>query len=411
MKKVFEVALGILTAIGGFVDIGDLVFNAQTGARFGMSLALVVVFGVVGICVFAEMSGRVAACSGRATFDLVRERLGPRMGVLNLLASVAVTLMTFIAEIGGVALAMMLVTSVSEVLIVPFIGILVWAVLWRAKFTVMENVLGLLGLCLVVYLVALWQLGPSWGDFANQAVTFAKPGKEDWLTYGYFAVGLFGAAMTPYEVFFFSSGGVEEGWTSKDLGVMRANVLIGFPLGGLLSLGIAGCAATVFGPLDVDVAALSQVGLPVAVALGKIGIAVVVIGFVAATFGAACETGLSAGYSVAQFFGWQWGKFVRPREAARFHLVLILCTLLAVGVLMTGVDPILVTELSVVFSAVALPLTYFPILVVANDRDYMGEHANKALANTLGTIYLVFVVVAAVAAIPLLVITHMGAGV
>jgi Mn2+/Fe2+ NRAMP family transporter len=192
---------------------------------------------------------------------------------------------------------------------------------------------------------------------------------------------------------------------------MRANVLIGFPLGGLLSLSIAGATAVVLQPLSVDVSALSQVGLPVAVALGKIGVAIVVIGFVAATFGAACETGLSAGYSIAQFFGWQWGKYVRPQAAARFHLVLILCTLLAIGVLMTGVDPILVTEISVVFSAVALPLTYFPILVVANDRDYMGEHANKRLSNALGVVFLVLVVVAAVTAIPLLVITHMGAGV
>jgi Mn2+/Fe2+ NRAMP family transporter len=217
--------------------------------------------------------------------------------------------------------------------------------------------------------------------------------------------------MTPYEVFFFSSGGVEEKWTEKDLGVMRANVLIGFPLGGLLSLAIAGCAATVYGPLDVDVAALSQVGLPVGVALGKIGIAVVIVGFVAATFGAACETGLSAGYSLAQFFGWQWGKLVRPDKAARFHLVLILATLLAVGILVTGVDPIMVTEMSVIFSAVALPLTYFPILVVANDRDYMGRHANSPVSNFIGTIYLLLVVVASVVAIPLLVITHMGAGV
>ena len=86
MKKFFAVALGILTAIGGFVDIGDLVTNAQVGARFGLSLGWVVLLGVLGICVFAEMSGRVAAVSGRATFDIVRERLGPRMGMANLLA-------------------------------------------------------------------------------------------------------------------------------------------------------------------------------------------------------------------------------------------------------------------------------------------------------------------------------------
>ncbi|WP_027862296.1 NRAMP family divalent metal transporter [Marmoricola sp. URHB0036] len=408
MKKVFAVALGILTAIGGFVDIGDLVTNAQVGARFGLSLAWVVLVGVLGICVFAEMSGRVAAVSGRATFDLVRERLGPRMGLINLLGSMAVTLLTFVAEIGGVALSLELVSSVNEVLLVPFIAFLVWAVLWRARFTVMENVLGLLGLALIVYVVALWKLGPDWSHLAHQWVTVDKPGDETWLTWSYYAVALFGAALTPYEVFFFSSGGVEEKWGPKDIGTMRANVFIGFPLGGLLSLAIAGCAAVVLGPLDITVASLGQVGLPVAIALGKIGLAVALVGFVAATFGAACETGLSVGYSIAQYFGWQWGKYVRPNVAARFHLVLVLSTLLAVGVLITSVDPILVTEASVVFSAVALPLTYFPILVVANDHDYMGPHVNGRLANGLGTFYLLVIVIAAVAAVPLMVLTGMG---
>jgi Mn2+/Fe2+ NRAMP family transporter len=409
MKQVFAVALGILTAIGGFVDIGDLVTNAQVGARFGLSLGWVVLVGIIGICVFAEMSGRVAAVSGRATFDLVRERLGPRMGMANLLASMAVTLLTFVAEIGGVALALQLVTSVSHVLIVPFVAFVVWLILWRARFSVMENVLGLFGLALVVFGVALWQLGPDWSDLLHQMAVVDKPGDEQWRTWAYYAVALFGAAMTPYEVFFFSSGGVEERWTAKDLRTMRINVFIGFPLGGMLSLAIAGSAAMVFGPLDASVDTLGQVGLPVAVALGKIGLAVAIVGFVAATLGAACECGLSVGYSIAQYFGFQWGKYVRPDAAARFHLILALTTILATGVLLTKVDPILVTEFSVVFSAVALPLTYFPILVVANDPDYMGEHVNGLVGNTLGSIFLVIIGVAALAAIPLMIVTRMGA--
>jgi Mn2+/Fe2+ NRAMP family transporter len=165
----------------------------------------------------------------------------------------------------------------------------------------------------------------------------------------------------------------------------------------------------VLGPLNASVDSLGQVGLPVAVALGKIGLAVAILGFVAATLGAACETGLSTGYSIAQYFGWQWGKYVRPREAARFHLVLLLVTILATGVLVTGIDPVLVTEVSVVFSAVALPLTYFPILVVANDPDYMGQHVNGRLANGLGMVYLVLVGVAAIVAVPLMIWTRMGA--
>ena len=134
----------------------------------------------------------------------------------------------------------------------------------------------------------------------------------------------------------------------------------------------------------------------------------VILGFFAATFGAALETGLSAGYTVAQYFGWQWGKRVAPRQATRFHTVVIVSVLLGVAVLLTTIDPMQLTEYTLVFSAVVLPLTYLPILVVANDRAYLGDRVNGRFANTVGVIYLVIVVVAAVAAIPLMIMTGWG---
>jgi hypothetical protein len=35
VKGVLQIALGVIAAIGGFVDIGDLVFNSQAGASVG----------------------------------------------------------------------------------------------------------------------------------------------------------------------------------------------------------------------------------------------------------------------------------------------------------------------------------------------------------------------------------------
>jgi Mn2+/Fe2+ NRAMP family transporter len=377
-----------------------------------MSLAWVVVVAVTGICVYAEMSGRVAAVSGRPVFDLVRERLGPRVGLLNLAGSYLVTVLTLGAEIGGVALALELATSVNYLLFVPVVGFVAWVVLWRVKFETMERVFGLAGLALVVFVVAVLRLphtgASGWGELWSQATTPAPTGQENWATYAFQAVALFAAGLTPYEVFFFSSGGVEERWTAKDLTVNKANVFIGFPLGGLLSLALMAAAAIVFHPIDVRVESLAQTALPTALALGKIGLAIAILGFFAATFGAAMETGLSAGYTIAQYFGWQWGKRVRPREAARFHVVLLVSLLIGVAALFTMIDPVLLTEYTLVFSAVVLPLTYLPILVVANDRDYLGEHVNGVFANTLGTVYLVLIVVVAVAAIPLMVMTGVG---
>lgn len=407
MKRLLGVALGVLTAIGGFVDIGDLVTNAVVGSRFGLSLVWVVLVGVVGICLFANMSGRVAAASGRATFEVIRERLGARAGLANLSASFLINLMTVTAELGGIALSLQLASSVNYLLWIPVAALAVWLVIWRVRFSIMENVTGLLGLTLIAFIVALFLLKPDWGALAGQLVPVVPEQETVW-TYSYYAIALFGAAMTPYEVFFFSSGAVEEGWTVKDLVQERTNVLVGFPLGGLLSVAIAACAAVVLLPAGISVTSLSQVVLPVAEGAGKLGLAIVLVGFVAATFGAALETTLSSGYTLAQFFGWSWGKFRRPAEAARFHLSMIVCLLVGLGVLATGVDPVLVTEYSVVFSAIALPLTYLPILIVANDPQYMHEHVNGRAVNVLGMVYLVIILVASIAAIPLMIVTGAG---
>lgn len=409
MKRLLGIALGILTAIGGFVDIGDLVTNAVVGSRFGWSLIWVVGIGVVGICLFADMSGRVAAVSGRATFEVIRERLGPRAGLANLGASFFINLMTVTAEIGGIALALQLVTSINYLLWIPLAAFAVWLVIWRVRFEIMENVAGMLGLCLVVFAVALFLLHPDWGQLAGQAIAPAVPGTENAAVYWFYAVALFGAAMTPYEVFFFSSGAVEEGWKTKDLVQSRLNVLAGFPLGGLLSVAIAGCAAVVLLPAGIEVTSLSQIVLPVAEAGGKLALAFALVGITAATFGAALETTLSSGYTLAQFFGWSWGKFRSPGRAARFHLSMIVCLLVGLAVLATGADPILITEYSVVFSAIALPLTYLPILIVANDPQYMGSHVNNRAINVAANIYLVVILAASLAAIPLMIITGAGA--
>jgi Mn2+/Fe2+ NRAMP family transporter len=83
---------------------------------------------------------------------------------------------------------------------------------------------------------------------------------------------------------------------------------------------------------------------------------------------------------------------------------------LALLVVMTGYDPVKLTEYSVIFSVVALPLTYLPILLIANDRTYMGSHTNGRLANVLGVVYFAIILLVAVAAIPLLVLTNGGQG-
>src|SRR2546421_7206094 len=164
MKKFLGVTLGILTAVGGFLDIGDIVTASVAGARFRMSLAWAILLGVVGIVIFAEMAGRVATLSHRPVFDLVRERVGARLGLANLVASFFINFLTLAAEVAGVAIALQLASDVNYLLWIPLVGFLVWFVIWRVRFETMEQVFRLARLALIVMSVALWQLPPDLGS-------------------------------------------------------------------------------------------------------------------------------------------------------------------------------------------------------------------------------------------------------
>ena len=408
MKQVFGVALGILAAIGGFVDIGDIVFNVAAGAEFGYELLWAVVLGVGGIITYAEMCGRVAAVSKKAVFDVVRERLGVSVGLVALVAGTFVNLMTLTAEIGGVALVLQLIAGLPYhlLLVLAFVGLAL--VLWLMPFGWIERVFGYCGLALLVFVVAAIKLNPDWGSVAHGLVPSTGSG-NGWV-YAYFVVGLVGAAMIPYEVYFYSSGAIEERWGPKDLGLNRANALIGYTLGGTLSFALMISAGALLLPQGISAELLGTVALVAQAPLGQLGLILALVGMLFAISGAAIDSAFAGAYSVAQFFGWEWGKYRHNAGAPRFTLAWLVMLVLGFAIVLTGVDPILVTELSVIFSVVALPLTYLPILLVANDRAYMGEHRNGVVANVFGTFDLVVVLVIAVAAIPLLVLSNMGRG-
>ena len=408
MKQFLQIALGIMSAIGGFVDIGDLVFNTQAGATFGFELLWVVVVGVAGIIVYSEMCGRVAAVSKRPVFDLVRERVGFSAGLGTLIAAEIVNLLTCAAEVGGIAIVLQLLSGLPYrfLILLAVVGLLVLS--WSLPFNWIERVFGYGGLCLLVVAVAAVKTNPDWSSVAHGFVPGVPATNR--LVYLYFMVGLLGAALTPYEVYFYSSGAVEDGWGPKDVRMNKITSVIGYGLGAFLSFALMILAAMVFLPRGIDPQFLGTPALGVEAVLGKLGLILALVGILFAVGGAAIETSFAGAYNVAQFFGWQWGKRERPSKAPRFALSWIVMFLLALGIVMTGYDPVKITEYSVIFSVVALPLTFLPILLVANDPVYMGRYRNGRFSNVLGILYFILILVIAVSAIPLMILTNGGTG-
>ncbi|MFL5295113.1 MAG: NRAMP family divalent metal transporter [Phenylobacterium sp.] len=410
MGGLIEIVLGIMTAVGGFVDVSELTFAAQAGSRFGYSLLWVFALATVGIIVFGEMSGRVAAVARQPVFAAMRQRLGLGVGLFTLIASTMVSLVTCAAELGGMALVLKLAFSGEYRLWAAVSVVTLVVTVWVLPFKWIERLFGILGLAMLVYAAAAVALHPPWAEVARGlAPQFPlSAGRQDSLAYGYFVVAIASAVMFPYETYFYSSGGIEEHWTRKDLMVNRLTTGVGFSLGSLLAMAILIAAAVIFRPVHVGPQAPGTVVLEVAAPFGKTGVAFALFGMLLAFGGAAVETCLAAAYSVAQFFGWPWGRYRKPAETPRFTLAWLIAFLIAAALVMTGIEPLQLVEWSIVFSIVVLPLTYLPLLLIANDKKFMGTEANGWIANVLGWSFYVALAVAALAAIPLFVLTSGG---
>lgn len=409
MKKLLGITLGIMTALGGFVDLGQIVFSLQAGALFGYSLLWTVLLGTFAIIVYMEMCGRVAVVAREPVFSIVRDRLGLRLGLATLVASNLLNLLTCAAELGGIALIIHLLTGWPEKLVLVAATLVLGAIVFLFRFQWIERLFGLAGVVMVIFAVSAVALGPNWHAAARGLVPSAPTGGTgSLLLYAYFAVAMFSAILMEYEVHFYSSGAMEEDWKLKDLPENFMVACFGSVLGAFLTAALVVLGALLFLPAGAFPDLLSAAPMAGAAPFGETALVIAMIGILACISGAAVETALSGGYNLCQFFNFRWGKNRRAKEAPVFTVSWIVMLALALLFMLTGVRPLQLVNISIIAGMVLLPFTYYPILRTAADRAIMGEHANGRLLNVVATALFVLITVAAVVAVPLMVLTHGG---
>jgi Mn2+/Fe2+ NRAMP family transporter len=399
MKKIFEITLGIVTSVGGFLEIGSIATAAQAGAAFGFQLGWSILLGTLCIAFLVEMSGRFSAVSKHTIPDAMRERFGANFFAVPLFVMLGVTVLVLAAEIGGVAAAIEMATGISFPVWALPVALLSWALLWRTTFSTIENGVSLLGLVTVAFVVGVVKLHPDYGAAARGLVP-SLPG-NDKAHYWFIAVSVLGASISPYLYYFYSSGAIEEKWDESYVGTNRAIAAIGMGFGGFLSLAVLILAAVIFHPRGIDVDHYQQLPELLSGVFGRKGFWLVIASLAIACLGATLEIALSLAYLVAQGFGWNWGEDLEPREDARFALTYTVLVLAASLFALVGVDPLKLTQISMALTAASLPVGTFPFLILMNDEEYLGKHTNGHVGNAVVLFISALSAVLAVVSIPL----------
>jgi len=399
MKNLAKIGLGILTSVGGYLEVGSMGTAIQAGANFQYSLLWPIALGTICLAFLTEMTGRLAAVSHTTVVSAVRKQFGIRFKVVPLFAQIIVDLFVLASELGGAALALELATGISiRVWVIP-VALLVWALLWFATFGSIEHSVAVLCLTTLCFSVAAWRLGPDW-HAAGRGLLPNLPARDP-AQYAYLAVGILGATISPYLFTFYSSGAVEEKWTVKDLLPNRLVAAFGMGFGSLVAMSVLVVSALVLAPRGITGDSYQQAATMLNPSFGAWGFRLFCASLAIGCVGAALELALDVSYLAGQTFGWAWSEDQEPGEEARFALGYTLA--IAVGILpsLAGIDPLRFTMFSMALTVVALPILVGPLLAVMNDAQVLKSHTNGWVTNAAVVAIVALAFVLAVLAIPL----------
>lgn len=407
MKKWLGITLGIVTATGGFLDAGTIATAGGAGAKFGLGLIWAILIGTIAIILLTEMVGRFTAVSKKTYADAIREDFGFKFYLFPLFSEIIAESLMLTAELGGMAIALSLFTGISWHMLFPVAALIVFVMSWRAPFDWIENGPAIFGLLTLSFVVAIIALGGI--PFETMTTLWSPPIQQgDLASYFYLAAATLGSTISPYMLYFYSSGAHEEGWSGKSLLLNRVTAVLGMGFGSFSSIALVILAALVLHPLNLSANTLGEIGLAMAKPFGPVGSLLFAAVLFVTCFGAALEVLLAVSYNIAQGFGWEWGENKKPVEAARFNLVIVIFLLVAVAISLFGIDPLQMALLASTVIALFLPISLLPFLVLMNDRQYLGNKVNGRLANIAVIAILLIAFVVAIISLPLQVLSGGG---
>ncbi len=382
---------GILVMLGEN-DGPSMVSYATTGATYGVGFFVpFIVLTFAMSFVVQEMTVRLGAATHRGHAELIFQRFGPFWGYFamgDLVFGNVLTLVTeFIAiQAGGLYFGLPAWLSVALGCVAVFASFAL-----RAYATWERVLMGLAAFNLLFIPAALFA-HPDGAALAHALVQWGPlPGG---MGTGFITLVLanIGATVTPWMIFFQQSAVVDKGLTRRDLPQGRIDTAIGAGLAAIAAVATVVAAAPLFAA-HVDVSQFAS-GADFATALrpmlGTTGATLFALGIVEAGLVAAMTISTSSSYALAETLSGRHSLNVGFSQGRLFYGAAIGSTLVAASVVLIPGAPLLAMTLTVnVIATLLMAPALLLLLLLVNDREIMGDLANRWRANLAGGVIVV----------------------
>lgn len=371
-------------------DAGGITTYSLAGAHFGYTLLWTMLPTTVALVVIQEMCARMGAVTGKGLSDLIRESFGVKVTFYVMIALFFTNMGNSVSEFAGIA-ASLEIFGISRYLSVPVSAVLVWLLVVKGSYKVVEKVFLVACMVYVAYPIAAFMAGPEWGTILQATVV---PSFQPDSAYLVTMIGLVGTTIAPWMQFYQQSAVVEKGITIDQYSFSRLDVIFGCIMAIVVAFFIVvACASSIhMQGLKIETAADAAVALQPLV--GKHASALFAFGLFNASLFAACILPLSTSFYICEGMGWESGIDKDFRTAPQFFwLFTIIIVLSALTILMPNIPLITIMFISQVINGAVLPFVLIFMLLLVNNRQLMGTHVNGPAFNLIawGTVIVMIV--------------------
>ena len=390
---------GLIAALAGN-DAGGIGTYSFAGARYGYRLLWLLFVITFVLALVQEMAARMGAVTEKGLGELIREHYGVGWTLFALGVMFIANTSTVVAEFAGIAAAGE-IFGYSRYFTVPLAAGVMWLVVTRGPFRIVERIF--LAICLVqiTYIVAAFKAVSSptstitWNEIFRHAI---RPGFSTDSQFILLCIAVIGTTITPWMQFFLQSTIVDKGIKVGEYHYQKADVYAGALATDLIAFFIIVCtAATLWNPSGPPISADAFTAQTAATALskplGSIGTILFAVGLGAASLLAAAVLPLSTAYTYCEAFGWEIGVRRSLKEAPLFYGIFTATMLLgAIVVLIPGVKPVAAMLISQDVNGVLLPVVLIFMLQLVNNRRIMGNHVNGKIQNIIAWGTVIFLI-------------------
>ncbi|MDA8262312.1 MAG: divalent metal cation transporter [Actinomycetota bacterium] len=382
---------GLIAANAGN-DAGGVATYASAGAQFAYKTLFFMVLVTVGLVVVQEMAARIGVFSGKGLASLIREEFSLRLTFLAVLALTVTNIGLVVSEFAGIGASLGLF-GVSRYISVPIAAVVIWSLVLAGSYKYAERIFLVMSVAFLAYPVAAVLGHPHYGQILSNLALPHFVASRDYI---YLAVALIGTTISPYMQLYAASGVVDRGIAPEEYPLERMDAVGGAVFANVISIAIIVATAAAIGGSG-PLASASQAALALQPVAGRFATDLFAMGLLGASALAAAVVPLSTSYAVAEAAGYQRSVSNSFREAPVFLGIFTAQVIVGAAISLIPVNLIKLLVLSQVLQGLITPIILVFILVLANRRSVLGEHANGPVFRTVAT-----VVVAGVSALSLL---------